>query len=214
MRRGKLIVLDGVDGSGKTTQGRLLLRRLQKEGYSARFLSFPQYKENVFGRLIREFLDGRHGDPTKTDPYLSAALYAADRFETKTKLEGWLAKGTIVICDRYVSANKMHQGGKISSPKERARFFSWLQKIEYGIFKLPRPTATLYLSLSPVLAMALLSRKDHVERSTRYNRASFKTGKELAKKEGWITISCELRGRVLSREAVHEKIYTAVRKFL
>lgn len=192
----------------------MLLTRLRREGAKAKLISFPRYSSNVFGRLIRDFLDGRHGDFAAADPYLVATLYAADRFESKETLEKHLREGRIVICDRYVSANMIHQGGKIRSAKGRAQFFAWLERVEYGVFGLPRPSLVLYLSLRPQLAQKLLSRKDGVERSARYNTESFWMGERLARAEKWVRIVCEEKGKVLSREAVHQKIYAAIRKLI
>lgn len=210
-KRGRLIVIEGIDGAGKTTQARLLFKRLRRERRNAKLIHFPQYRVNVFGRLLREFLDGKHGDPSSVDPYLASALYAADRFEAKEKLLSWLRDGAIVICDRYVSASLMHQGGKLRGSAERARFFTWLKEVEYRVFGLPKPDIIVYLSLASSLARGLLKKKDGVERSARYNRNSSEAGRELARKEKWTTIQCERRGAVLPREAIHERIYAALK---
>lgn len=214
MKQGSLIVIEGIDGAGKTTQARTLLARLRREGAQAEIISFPRYSTNIFGRLIRDFLDGRQGDFAAADPYLAATLYAADRFESKETIERWLAKGTIVICNRYVSSNQIHQGGKLRSAKKRAAFLTWLEAIEYGTFGLPRPSLVLYLSLRPQLAGKLLSRKDGVERNRRYNMQSFRMGEKLARVEKWTRIAGEEKGKILTRGAVHEKVYLAVKKML
>ena len=103
MKKGRLIVIDGTDGSGKATQVKLLQTRLKKEGYRVKTLDFPQYQENFFGGFIGECLTGDHGNFVSLDPYIASVLYAADRFQSKEKILGWLKKGEIVILDRYVS---------------------------------------------------------------------------------------------------------------
>src|SRR3990167_6836927 len=119
MKKGKLIVLDGTDGSGKATQTKILQARLKKEGYRVQTLDFPQYEKNFFGGLIGECLAGEHGDFVSIDPYIGSTLYAADRFESKDKIMRWLRAGCVVVLDRYVSSNQIHQGGKITDAKKR-----------------------------------------------------------------------------------------------
>src|SRR5688572_17228627 len=99
---GRLIVIEGTDGSGKTTQTEALLRRLKSEGINAESLRFPQYEKNLFGKLIRESLDGLHGDFIALDPKITSVLYACDRFETMPKIRAWLEEGRVVVLDRYV----------------------------------------------------------------------------------------------------------------
>ena len=107
MKKGKLIVLDGSDGSGKATQTRFLLARLKKEGYRVKTLDFPQYEKNFFGKLIGECLVGDYGDFVKIDPHIGSVLYAADRYESKPVIERWLKQGFVVVLDRYVSSNQI-----------------------------------------------------------------------------------------------------------
>ena len=142
--RGKLIVIEGIDKSGKATQTRFLVRRLKKEGKRVASVSFPEYKSNLFGKLIKEALAGEHGDFLSLDPFIASTLYAADRYESKEKIEAWLSAGYTVVLDRYVSSNQIHQGGKIRNMRKRVAFLSWLEKVEYGIFRLPKPNITFY----------------------------------------------------------------------
>lgn len=120
--QGKLIVIDGIDGAGKATQTKLLLERLEKRGYKTATMDFPQYYDNFFGKLIGRFQNGEFGDAPTMSPYLASVLYAADRWESKIKIENWLDEGRIVVLDRYVSANQIHQGGKISDFNEKKNF--------------------------------------------------------------------------------------------
>ncbi|MEK7211848.1 MAG: thymidylate kinase, partial [Patescibacteria group bacterium] len=122
--KGKLLVIDGTDGSGKHTQTVLLLKKLRAAGYKTATMDFPQYYKNFFGALVGKYLAGDFGDPTKISPYLSSVIFAADRFESAGKIRRWLAEGRIVILDRYVSANQIHQGAKIHDAKKRREFLA------------------------------------------------------------------------------------------
>ena len=145
--KGKLIVIDGTDGSGKATQVELLAKALKKEGHKVQVVDFPEYYDNFFGKFIGHCLSEQYYNWLKVHPKIASVVYAADRFESKEKIEGFLKKGYVVIANRYVSANQIHQGGKIASAKKRAEFIKWLDEMEYKVFKIPRPDVTLYLSL-------------------------------------------------------------------
>jgi len=126
-KKGKFIVIDGTDGSGKATQTKLLEIILKKNGYRVKTIEFPQYKKNFFGKLIKEHLQGLHGNFLSVNPYLASTLYAADRYESKQKIEKWLAEGYTVIADRYVSANQLHQGGKIKDIGVKVWVNTWVK---------------------------------------------------------------------------------------
>src|SRR5690606_12245312 len=152
--------------AGKATQTALLVKRLKREGHSVRTYDFPQYEDNFFGRLIGECLAGQHGDFPTLDPYIASVLYAADRFESKAKLERWLQEGRVVVLDRYVSANQIHQGGKTLDPKKRKRFLEWLDRMEFGVFGLPRPDLVLYLDVPYEVSQRLLAGKGLKDKKT------------------------------------------------
>ena len=160
MKKGKLIVLDGSDGSGKATQTRFLLARLKKEGYRVKTLDFPQYEKNFFGKLIGECLVGDYGDFVKIDPHIGSVLYAADRYESQPVIERWLKQGFVVVLDRYVSSNQIHQGGKILHPKRQREFLTWLDTMEHGVFGLPRPDRIIYLDVPTQISQSLLKTED------------------------------------------------------
>ena len=147
-KQGKLIVIDGTDGSGKSTQIALLVNHLKKEGQKVQVVDFPEYYNNFFGKFIGHCLTEQYYNFVRVHPKIASVLYAADRFESKDKIENWLKKGYIVIADRYVSANQIHQGGKIANIKKRKAFIKWLDEMEYGVFKIPRPNVVFYLNLS------------------------------------------------------------------
>lgn len=228
-KRGKLIVIDGSDGSGKATQTRLLIARLKKEGRRVRTLDFPQYDENFFGALIGRALAGDLGDFIALDPHIGSVFYAADRFESKPKIEGWLKQGYVVVLDRYVSANQIHQGGKIRDAKKQKEFLQWLDRMEHGVFGLPRPDAIIYLDVPVAVSQRLLGlegqtrkktylkkgQRDLAENNPKHLAESRENALRLVKKlNAWTRIDCAVKGEILSRESIAEKVWKAVMKTL
>lgn len=223
-KKGKLIVIDGTDGSGKATQVKLLRTRLTKEGYTVKLLDFPEYYENFFGKFIGHCLSEQYYNWINVHPKIASIAYAADRWESKEKIEGWLKKGYIVLSNRYVSANQIHQGGKINNDIKRASFIKWLEEMEYEVFKIPRPSAVFYLNVPIDIILELIKernvkttrsyvgkRKDIVEGNVPYLTNSNKTALWLSKtQKGWIKIECAPNGKIDSRKNIHEAIYKAV----
>src|SRR5579864_3132642 len=133
--RGKLIVLEGIDGSGKRTQLGLLAREFDARGLSTVQVSFPRY-ESSFGKLVARYLNGEFGSLDAVDPHFSALIYAGDRFEAKGQLESALAAGKIVLADRYIGSNLAHQTSR-AAPGQREEFLRWLKHLEYDLYGLP-----------------------------------------------------------------------------
>ncbi len=217
--RGKLIVIDGSDGSGKATQTRLLAKKLKSDGVKVRTLDFPQYENNFFGAFIGDCLTGKYGDFLTLDPHITSVLYAADRFESSQKIKNWLDLGYTVILDRYVGSNQIHQGGKIFDLRKRKEFLLWLDEMEYGVFKLPRPDKVIYLDVPVDVSVALLrqsrkkkkyiakGKKDIVEQSREYLENSRKSALWLARKKPyWIRIQCVRNGTLRSINDIHKEI--------
>lgn len=217
-KKGKLIVVDGADGSGKATQTKRLIEHLRAEEHQTETLSFPQYENNFFGHLIRAYLDGHFGDPVKTNPYLASTLYAADRFESSKKIKKWLNKNRIVVLDRYVSANQLHQGSKIKNSEERKNFLKWLDKIEHDIFNIPRPDIIFYLDVSAKTSEKLIADrayKDKAETNIKHQIESREQSIELIKtSNNWRRILCEENGKILPIEIIHEKIWNALQDMI
>src|SRR6266403_2732213 len=140
--RGKFIVIDGTDGSGKTTQFKLLQDTLQAEGYEVETTDFPQYGKKSAG-LVEEYLNGKYGN--EVNPYASSIFYAVDRFDASKQMQEWLDQGKIILSNRYVLASAGHQGGKIEDKDERVKFFRWLNNLEYKIFGIPQPDLNIIL---------------------------------------------------------------------
>lgn len=227
-KRGKLIVIDGTDGSGKATQTELLIKHFRKDGHKVKIVDFPEYYSNFFGAFIGHCLSEQYYNFVKTHPKIASVLYAADRFESKKKIEKWLKDGYVVVANRYASANQIHQGGKISNTKKRESFLKWLAEMEYEVFKIPKPDAIFYLDVPIPIVMKLIKernkngnrsylgkKKDVVEKDKNYMENSRKSALWLSKTQrGWTKIECAKDGRMDSRENIHEKIYAKVKKII
>lgn len=214
-RKGKLIVIDGSDGSGKATQTKRAVAALRKNKEKVRTIDFPQYDQNFMGAFVGECLKGVHGDFLSLDPKIASVIYAMDRLESSQKIEKWLDQGYTVITDRYVSANQIHQGGKIVDSRKRAEFLVWLDKLEYSICKLPRPTLVIYLDVPTKVAQNLLSadgkKLDIAENDQMYLDNSRKSALWLSKRENnWQRVSCVHRSRLKSIDVIHDEVMKAI----
>lgn len=215
---GTLLVIDGADGSGKATQTKLLVEHLRSEGRTVETLAFPQYEETGFGQLLRECLDGKRGDFNKLDPRIASVLYAADRYVARPQLERWLAAGSVVVLDRYVSSNMLHQGSKIVGDQAAlTEFLSWLDHIEHTLFGLPRPNLIVYLDVPYAVRKTLLAADasrtalDTVETDSAYQIAAETCAQELlAGLNNWQRIACTEAGQLLPRDTIHERVYAAI----
>ncbi|MCK5466534.1 thymidylate kinase [Candidatus Parcubacteria bacterium] len=224
--KGRLIVIDGIDGAGKATQTKILIRHLKKLKHKTATLDFPQYYNNFFGKMTGRFLNGEFGDAPNTNPYLASVLYAADRWETKNKIEKWLREGKIVILDRYSSSNQIHQGGKISDPKKRKQFLDWLEEMEFNVFKIPKPDLIIFLNVPYKISKKLLTKKvsrnyiksaknDKVEKSRIYQESSYLQSLNLVKKyNNWTEINCVKNNELLSPEKISTLVWAKLEKFL
>ncbi|GDY07579.1 thymidylate kinase [Planctomycetia bacterium] len=153
-----LIVIEGIDGSGKGTQAQQLTERLAATGRRVRLLSFPRYRETLFGHAIGDFLNGRFGQLNEVHPFLASVLYAADRFESKSVLTDALQQSDVVICDRYVPSNLAHQGAKLEGA-ERDELLRTIERIEFGVFALPRPSLVVLLNVPVDIAQRNIAAK-------------------------------------------------------
>lgn len=227
-KRGQLIVIDGIDGSGKATQVKLLRARLVKAGVPVKTIDFPRYEDNFFGKLIGEYLSGIYGDFIQTDPRVASVLYAADRFESSKKIQEWLDAGYIVVADRYVSANQIHQGGKVPDAIQRKEFLVWLDNMEHGVFKIPRPDLTIFLDvpfevskewLKQKIAVRkkkyLKGRRDVAEDNLMHLKHSRDAALGLAEgHKNWERVEC-CKGMIcMLPEAVSDHVFAIVKKKL
>ena len=165
--RGLLIAIEGIDGSGKHTQAKLLEHSLCSSGFPVYSTGFPQYG-SWFGQMVGKFLNGDFGPLESVDPHFTALLYAGDRFEAKSQLESALREGNVVLVDRYIGSNLAHQVARAPAEK-RAELLRWIEHLEYSVYALPRENLILYLRVPPREAQNLVARKP--ERG--YTSASF-----------------------------------------
>lgn len=215
-----LIAIEGIDGSGKGTQAKLLLERARREGHSAELLAFPMYQDSFFGHEIGRYLNGEFGDVWSVHPRLTATLYAGDRFESRERLWRLRQETDLVVCDRYTPSNQAHQSVKLPEP-ERPAFFSWLDRLEHEVFGIPRPDLVIFLDLPPEMAAELIQRKsartytdrkaDIHEMDDSYLRSVHTAYRALSEGERWATIPCVSAGGIRPLEEIHEAIWrTAV----
>jgi len=218
--RGKLIVLEGIDGSGKRTQLDLLAHALESRGLSIERISFPHY-DSCFGKLVGRYLNGDFGPLEAVDPHLSALVYAGDRFEAKSEIESALAAGKIVLADRYIASNLAHQSERVP-PEKRDDFFSWLKHVEYGIYGLPVEDLVIYLRLPAAEAHRLIGLKaprsytslqhDILEADVKHLEQTAVIYDRLATGSNWVRIECTDRasGTLHSPEEIHRELLKAV----
>ena len=219
---GKLIVFEGTDGSGKSTQFSLLTKRLQNEGTDFRTIVFPQYSEQS-SALIRMYLGGEFGQsPSDVNAYVASTFYAVDRYASFRKVWGsYYRQGGLVLSDRYTTSNAVHQASK--EPDEtRPEFFRWLYELEFDHMELPRPDLVLYLDVPTELTERLLRKREEInhtnadihEQNMDYLRLCRKTGLEAASYYGWTVVHCEKDGEMRSIEDIHEEVYSLVKQCL
>lgn len=146
MASGMIIAIEGVDGTGKHTQSKLLVESLCSHGFDAKLISFPDYDGSVLGPTIKKMLDGVFGELKQVHPTFSSSLFALERFEKRLEVLQGLSNNTIFVCDRYVYSNAAHQACRLA-PSERAEFIEWLERLEFGILGMPRPDVTILLDM-------------------------------------------------------------------
>ena len=219
---GKLIVIEGTDGSGKSTQFRLLSERMEREGITFKHIVFPRYSEES-SALIRMYLGGQFGTkPSDVNAYAASSFYAVDRYASyKMDWGQWYEQGGVVLSDRYTTSNAVHQASK--EPKEKQpEFLGWLYDFEYDKLGLPRPDLTLYLDVPTDFTEKLLrhreqdtnTKADIHEKDTAYLATCRETGRAAAAYYGWTVVQCVRNGQMRSIEDIHAEIYAHVKKCL
>ena len=228
MQKGKFVVLDGNDGSGKATQASLLAEYFERSGIPSEKIDFPRYKDNFFGKFVGECLAGEHGDFVHMDPKIASSLYALDRLESTPHMRSALEEGKIVIADRFSSSNQIHQGGKIANDEEREVFLKWLDTMEHDVLNIPRPDAIIYLRVPVEISLALLSekrkakigsltdgQKDTVEEDRNYLERSHEAANWLASHQpNWHIIDCIKDNELRTREDIHREVAGAIATIL
>jgi dTMP kinase len=220
----KFIVIDGTDGSGKTTQANLLIAKLKAEGYQVEMADFPQYNHKSAGP-VEEYLSGKYGEAGEVDPYVASIFYAVDRFDIGFKIRQWLQEEKFVIANRYVSSNMGHQGSKITNALKRKEYFDWLYHLEYEIFKIPRPDLSLILHVPSKISQQLSKdrgredwhgkTKDIHEDNLEHLLAAEEAYMEIAKNyPSFALVECTQNDQLLSREAIADLVWQQVQKII
>ena len=216
MNKGKLIVLEGIDGSGKSTQYRLLCERLEREGMAFHRIVFPRYEEES-SALIRLYLGGAFGThPDDVNAFCASSFYAVDRFASYRQDWGSVYEnGGLILADRYTTSNAVHQGSKLPDA-ELPAFLDWLYDFEYNRIGLPRPDMVLYLDVDLETSLQRMrhreektgSHADIHEQDEAYLSRCLQTGDYACRHYGWTRIACRTDGQVREREEKHEEIYS------
>lgn len=221
-KKGKLIVLEGTDGSGKSTQFGLLTKWLSETGHIFQKLVFPQYAEPS-SALIRMYLGGEFGrNPTDVNAYAASAFYAVDRYASYKKLwQDWYNAGGLIVSDRYTTSNAVHQASKESGPN-RDKFLAWLYDFEYDKMGLPNPDLVIYLDVPTEFTETLMRNREQAtntkadihEQDMAYLATCRETGRTAAKFYGWTIIDCVKDGKMRTIEDIHAEIQRHVQACL
>lgn len=215
---GKLIVIEGTDGSGKSTQFSLLTTRLEQENKPFRRLVFPRYSEES-SALIRMYLGGQFGTkPSDVNAFAASAFYAVDRYASYKQDWGkWYEEGGLVLSDRYTTSNAVHQASKETGEKQ-TQFLNWLYEFEYDKLGLPRPDLIIYLDVPTDFTEKLMrhreaetnTKADIHEQDMTYLATCRETGRAAAEHYGWTVIRCVKDGQMRTIEDIHQEIYRHV----
>ena len=219
---GKLIVFEGTDGSGKSTQFALLTKRLKAMNIDFRTIEFPQYSQPS-SSLIRMYLGGEFGTrPTDVNAYAASTFYAVDRYASYRKVwRDYYRSGGLILSDRYTTSNAVHQASK-EPARSREEFFRWLYEFEYKYMELPKPDLVIYLDVTTELTSKMLRGREQAtnthadihEQNMDYLRLCRNTGLQAAAYYGWTVINCEKDGKMRSIEDIHNEIFALVQSCL
>lgn len=217
LRRGKLIVIEGSDGSGKKTQSELLVNFLKERKLPVKYMDFPQYYPSFHGKTVAKFLRGEFGELNEVSPYLASLAYSLDRASVKEQMESFLEKGGLIVANRYATSNIAHQGAKFEDEKEKDKFMRWIDELEYKVHKIPREDIVVYLYVPWQIGVELSKKRgegkylegkeDIHEKDLKYRQEVEKMYLDLANKnKHWIKINCVENGVLLSINDVHNKV--------
>lgn len=213
-KQGVLIVFEGIDGAGKTTQIDLLTKTL-KVPYEV--ISFPRYGDSKYADLVKSYLEGKLGNIRDVDPYFIAKAYASDRLLAKPLIEDWLKKGKLVIANRYVSSSKAHLGANLPQGRHKD-FFKWVDKLEYETNKMPSEDLIILLAIDPSLGQknAQYEHKSDIhEKSLKHLEEANKIYLKLAKDDSsWYVVDCMRDGKMKTKEDINRQILKILAKYI
>lgn len=217
---GKLYVIEGVDGSGKATQTELLYQALLAQGKTVRKVSFPDY-DSPSSSLIKMYLNGEFGtDPQSVNAFATSVFFAVDRFASFRKdWQTFYEQGGIIIADRYVTSNLVHQAGKLDDAAEKERYITWLNELEYDIFGLPKPDCVVFLDMPPAYSLRLRQERNALkqgltndihEADQTYLQQAYDNAIGIAQHQQWHTISCVADEAIRTIDDIHAEILQTI----
>ena len=218
---GKLIVIDGCDGSGKQTQAELIVKRLKDEGYNVSYVSFPNY-QSPYCSLVKGYLGGDFGsDPSSVSAEAASLFYAVDRYASM-KTGDWI-NADVIITDRYTTSNMVHQAAKIPAD-EKEGFFNWLMDLEYRILGIPEPTSVIFLDVPPAVSLQLRTErkdlkngesKDIHEANYQFMKDSYESAVDCASRFNWSVVHCAPDEKGMrSIESINDDVYNIVKSVI
>ncbi len=218
---GKLIIIEGTDGSGKQTQTKLLYEKLLQMNKKVKKVSFPNY-ESKSSELVKMYLAGEFGtDPTSVNSYAASTFYAVDRYASfKTEWELFYNEGGVIISDRYTTSNMVHQASKIEDLKEKEEYLEWLTDLEWNKLAIPKPDAVIFLDVPYEVSQELMkyrenkitgdAKKDIHESDKEYMKKSYENAKYIANSRNWNIIDCTYNLKLRSIEDINEEILNVI----
>jgi len=212
--QGKLLVFEGIDGSGKTTQISLLSQYLKQQGIAFEVISFPQYGKNKFAKEIFDYLSGKLGKLNELDPYAIAKLYAEDRKTVRDKIQSWLDSGKLVLANRYISSSKAHLGANVLEKRED--FIKWIDEMEYKKNGMPKEDLTILLKVDPKIGQKHSQTKNKPDIHEDNLRHLTKTSEIFLKlsqtEKNWVVINCMQNGQMRVPQEIHQQIISHLKK--
>ena len=218
-KRGRLIVFEGADGSGKTTQSKLLVNYLNNPPAGGKipnaYVSFPRYEDSMWGQMVKRYLMGEFGKLDEVDPYFGSLPYAGDRMTAADELKRWLNDGKIVVANRYIGSNIGHMAAKFSDIKSQDKYIKWLEDLEYRENGIPKEDLVLFLHV-PVEVSKKLMRGRHLdihERDLRYLEKVIRVYERVAsERKNWETIACTSGGKILPAAEIHQRVLEVLKR--
>lgn len=223
MKKGKLLVIDGGDGSGKTVQTKLLTDYLDNSKIPYKVYDFPRYYSSFFGKTVGRLLTGEFGTLSSISPYLASLVFAMDRASVRDEMLETLNKGEIIISNRYVTSNMAHQGARFDKLAEQKKFLDWLTELEYKINKLPKENIVIYLYVPWQIGLKLTLKKedrqyakglklDILEADIDYRKRVEKMFLKLCRNnKHWYKINCVKKGKLLHKREIHQQIVSLLK---
>jgi len=211
MEKGKFIVLEGADGSGKSTQVVLLKEALERKGYKVKLLDFPRYEESLFGALVKRYLHGEFGSFEKVSPYFAVLPYMIDQALMGPQINAWLSQGFFVLSDRYFTSNFGHQVAKLPEGPKRDQFRQWLFDAGYGELGIVKQNLVLVCDVPPVVSGKLMKGRtdkvDLADKNKKHQRESYKEFINMTEHyPDWLRVACTRGENMLSPSQIHEQI--------